>query len=194
MCPPASRWSARQRAASAGRHDRLTGRRLTCHPVSGRAAGGRRRWRWFALSGLVLFALISIWTAAKVNAAGQAGYDGKEALESAESAIAKGDVHKADKALDDAEASFTKARSEVHSLGPIRAVARQVPLARTQVRAAESFAGAGLDLTAAARRLTLAAHRLLDPNDPHTSVADAVKNLEDIQVALNGGITELHVA
>jgi hypothetical protein len=141
-----------------------------------------------------VFALLWIWTAAKVNAAGQAGFDGKEALESAETAIAKGDVHKADKALDDAEASFTKARSEVRSLGPLRAVARQVPLARTQVRAAESFAGAGLDLTAAARRLSLAANRLLEPEGQDPSVEEAIQHLEEIQVALDGGIKELHVA
>jgi hypothetical protein len=69
-----------------------------------------------------------------------------------------------------------------------------VPLARTQVRAAESFADAGLDLTAAARRLTEAADRLLEPNDPDTSVEEAIVALEDIQVALDDGVEELRTA
>jgi hypothetical protein len=146
-------------------------------------------------AGLGALALVlTAWVALKVNTAGQAGYDGKEALESAESSIAKGNIDEADAALDQAERSFAKARSEVRSLGPFRAVARQVPLVRTQVRAAESFAGAGLDLTAAARRLTITAHRLLEPNDPDTSVADAVKALEDIQVALDDGVAEMRSA
>ena len=97
--------------------------------MRGEASGGaRRRWRLYVALGVVAFALLWVWVGAKVNSAGQAGFDGKEALESAQKAIAAGDVDKADAALDQAEEAFERAQSEVHSLGPFRSVARQVPL------------------------------------------------------------------
>jgi len=49
--------------------------------VSRRAGGATRRWRW-VLAAVVLVALgMFVWVALTVRSAGQAGYEGKEALE-----------------------------------------------------------------------------------------------------------------
>ena len=158
---------------------------------------GRRihRWRWVAGAvGLVALGLF-VWVALTIRSAGQAGYDGKEALESAESAIAAGDVEQADAALDDAEASFQDGSLEGpgprapagRSAGRCRSCARRCGQPNPSPRWAWSS-------RTAARGITLAANHLLEPNDPDTSVADAVAALEEIQVALDDGVQEMRSA
>ena len=101
-----------------------------------RPAGGTKLRRIVIGVGLAALALVVIWAGLKINSAGRAGYDGKQALESAEAAIAEGDVDAADAALDEAEEAFSRARSSscgVKSRAVTDAPARLAVIAATPV-------------------------------------------------------------
>lgn len=140
----------------------------------------RRRLAIGVVAGAAL-ALVGGFTMVQVLQAASAGQRGRAALARAEAGLSAGDVAGARQDLASAQRAFTRTSEEMRALGPVAGVARVVPLLGTQVRAADTFADAGSNLSEAGQRLVDVADAILNPADQAVPVSAALDALRSTQ-------------
>jgi hypothetical protein len=150
---------------------------LKSHPAR------RRRLLVGALAGVALAALGG-FVVTQVLAAAAAGQRGRAALTRAEASLSARNLSEARQDLLTAQQSFTETRSEIDGLGIIASVARRIPVIGNQVKAADTFASAGLELSQAAQRLVDAADVIINPKDERLPISDALDALRETQQSL----------
>lgn len=128
--------------------------------------------------------LVAAFVLVHVIRAASAGQRGRAALSRAEAALSAGELSLARQDLVHAGRSFTEARSQIATLGPIAAVARRIPVVGTQLEAVDAFTTAGLDLSQAARPLVDAADSIVNPPDRRLPVSVAIDALRSTQRSL----------
>jgi hypothetical protein len=93
-----------------------------------------------------------------------------------------------------ADQSLRAMKRKLDGMGPIVAVAKLIPIVRSQVIAVETFQSAGIILTQAGLRLTEATQKVLDESTGSTPVSGAVEKLRAINASLSSGAESLRVA
>jgi hypothetical protein len=129
-------------------------------------------------------AALGLFTMAHLQSAASAGTRGRAALTRAEANLSARNLDAARQDLDAATAAFTETQAEMSSLGIIAKVARRIPIVGDQVKAVDTFAGAGLELAAAARRLVDAADTIVNPADQALPISAAMDALRTTQRSL----------
>lgn len=135
-----------------------------------------------ALGGFVLVQVLS---------AAAAGQRGRAALTRAEASLSARNLSEARQALLTAHQAFTETRSEIAGLGIVASVARRIPVVGNQVKAADTFASAGLNLSQAAQRLVDAADVIINPKDQRLPVSDALDALRETQQSLGPAVAAI---
>ena len=135
------------------------------------------------MAGLAL-ALLGGFVLSRVLAAAAAGQRGQAALSRAEANLSARNLPEARQDLVTAQQSFTETHAEIDGLGIVASVARRMPVVGTQVKAAEIFASAGLELSQAAHRLVDAADVIINPKDQRLPISDALTALRETQQTL----------
>lgn len=146
------------------------------------------------LIGLLVAAVVvvlGVFTLSHVLAAASAGQRGRTALTGAEANLSARNLAQAREALLTAHRSFTETRAEIDALGPIGAVARRIPVLGNQLKAADTFAGAGIELSAAAQELVDAADVIINPKDDRLPVSDALAALRGTQESLGPAVAAI---
>lgn len=132
-----------------------------------------------ALGGFILLQVVS--------AAGS-GRRGRAALARAEAAISARDLTAARRDLVVARQAFARTRAEIDALGPVAAVARRVPVLGNQVKAVDTFASAGSELSQAGGTLVDAAEAIVHPPDGRLPVSAALDALRGTQRSLGPAV------
>lgn len=135
-----------------------------------------------ALAALGCFVVVHVLSAAR------AGQRGRAALTRAEASLSARNLPEARHDLLTAQQSFVETRSEIAGLGIIASAARRVPVLGNQVKAADTFASAGLGLSQAAQRLVDAADVIINPKDQRLPVSDALNALRETQQSLGPAV------
>jgi hypothetical protein len=139
----------------------------------------------------VALAALGGFVLVQVLAAAAAGQRGRAALHRAEASLSARDLPAARQDLQTAQKSFTETRSEVDGLGIIASAARRIPVVGTQVKAADTFASAGLELSQAAQRLVDAADVIINPKDQRLPISDALNALRETHQALGPAVAAI---
>ena len=145
------------------------------------ARSHRRTWIWALVIALVLIA--AAYTAVRIVQAARQGSEGRASLLSAESALKNRDVKRAERLLQRAHAQFAKMHSDLDALGPLLPISKVIPLVRTQVRAAQTMASVGEELSTAGIDVARTSDGLLHPAHPHLPLAQAVGDLKNVNAA-----------
>jgi hypothetical protein len=139
----------------------------------------------------VALAAVGGFLLVQVLSAAAAGQRGQAALTRAEANLSARDLVAARQDLLTAQQSFTETRSEIEGLGVIASVARRIPVVGTHVKAADTFASAGLELSRAAQRLVDAADVIINPKDEQLPISDAIDALRETQQSLGPAIAAI---
>ena len=156
---------------------------------------GRRRIRRVLLgAGAVLLVAVATFGLVQSARAASFGRDGKASLIRAEQHLSRRDLDPARKELSSAHKSFQAMGAELDRLGPIRTVARFVPVLRSQIIAVESLQEAAVTVSLAGQRLTDAAQDALRSSEERIPLSGALDRLRSIQAPLAEGTTTLQAA
>jgi hypothetical protein len=128
--------------------------------------------------------VLGLFTLAHLLPAAAAGTRGRAALTRAEANLSARNLDAARQDLDAAEAAFAETQAEMSSLGIIAKVARRIPILGDQVKAVDTFAGAGLELSAAAQPLVDAADAIVNPANEALPISAAMDALRTTQQSL----------
>lgn len=151
-----------------------------------------RRWLWPAVIAVVLLAVA--YSAVRITQAARQGTAGRAALLGAEEALRAKDTQHAETLLRQAQKHFAAMHSDIAGLGPLLPVAKVIPLVRIQVRAAETLATVGEQLSTAGVDLAHSAQGLLHPAHPHLPLGEAVDDLKSVDSAAARAVTVLDSA
>jgi hypothetical protein len=135
--------------------------------------------------------LVGGYCIVQVSSAASAGQRGRVALIQAEASLSARNLPAARQDLLTAQQAFTETRDEIGDLGIIASVARLVPVVGTQVKAADTFASAGIDLSLAAQRLVDAADVIINPRDQQLPVSAALDALRVTQQSLGPAVAAI---
>jgi len=144
------------------------------------------------LGGLVL--VLAGFSLAHAATAGRAAIDGKAALLRSEGLIAGQKLDAARAELLGARANFEKTRKEMSTATRFLPVVRYLPVIRSQVKAVETLADAGLVLSDAGISLSDAADAIVAPQDDSASFSDALGELRNIRGLMATGLTSIDAA
>ena len=144
------------------------------------------------LGGLVL--VLAGFSLAHAATAGRAAIDGKAALLRSEGLIAGQKLDAARAELLGARANFEKTRKEMSTATRFLPVVRYVPVLRSQVKAVETLADAGLVLSDAGISLSDAADAIVAPQDDSASFSDSLGQLRNIRGLMATGLTSIDAA
>jgi len=136
-------------------------------------------------AGLGLWAAFTLF---HLVAAAEAGARGRSALTRAEASLSARDTDAARRELIAAQRAFTEIRSEIAALGPAASVARAMPLLGRQVKAVDTFATVGLELSTAGLPLVDAAHTIINPPDERLPISAAMDALRATQRSLGPAV------
>ena len=150
----------------------------------------RRLLRGLALGALVAGAYVAV-TLVQVSNAAEAG---KQALLSAEREMADQDLVDARYQVGRAQRAYADVDRALGRIGPFRVIAKQIPLVRVQIRAAEAFSDAGALLSDAAVDLVDASAAILEPEDEDLTIAQGLDGLREVQVALDRAVDAVDTA
>lgn len=170
-----------------------------CRPRSHRSAGAppaasRPKASFRFRASVAALVLAAAWGGEHTWAAATAGSQGRAALLRAEAELGSRRLDRASGALSDARRSFARMRNEMGGLGPLLPVARRVPFVRTQVRAVEVLAGAGILLARSGEEVVEAAAPILRPSDTGATFAGAVAGLRGADAHLRRGVAGVDAA
>jgi hypothetical protein len=143
---------------------------------------------------IAVVVVAGLYTAARIVQAAHQGTAGRESLLSAETALRAKDTGKAESMLRQAHAEFAAMHSDLDALGPLLPIAKVIPLVRAQVRAAETMAVVGAQLSTAGIDVAQASNGLLHPAHPHLPLSQAVGDLKSIHVATDNAVKVLDSA
>lgn len=129
-------------------------------------------------------AVLGLFTLSHLLSAASAGTRGRAALSRAEANLSARNLDAARQDLYAAKAAFTETQAEMSSLGIIAKVARRIPIVGDQVKAVDTFASAGLELSVAARPLVDAADTIINPADDALPISAAMDALRTTQRSL----------
>ena len=144
-----------------------------------------------AVAGVGVLAAFSL---SRANQAARLGLQGKQALLRAESHLGARRFAEAMQDLTRAQDAFVAMRAEVRSLGPLRFVARAIPLVRVQLRAVEAYADAGELLARGGQSATEAAAAVLQSDRPQRPVSEALDTLRQAHGAVDEGADAMEEA
>ncbi|MFP5319071.1 MAG: DUF4012 domain-containing protein [Acidimicrobiia bacterium] len=151
----------------------------------------RRRW---VVGAVLLVAVVGTFAALLAVRAGRHAVAAKAALLRAEQQLSARNLDPARTELAQARASLDLMDRELDRGRPLLAVAKVVPVVRSQVIAVETFQRAGLTLTDAGLRLADATQETLASTQGDTPVASALESMRKINGSLAVGSTSVQAA
>ena len=138
--------------------------------------------------------MLAGFSLAHAATAGRAAIDGKAALLRSEGLIAGQKLDAARAELLGARADFEKTRKEMSTATRFLPVVRYLPVIRSQVKAVETLADAGLVLSEAGISLSDAADAIVAPQDDSASFSDALGELRNIRGLMATGLNSIDAA
>lgn len=129
-----------------------------------------------------------------VLSAAKAAQRGRVALNQAEASLTARDTAAARQSLVVADHEFADTRSQIDALGPVASIARRLPIVGNQVKAVDTFAGAGLHLSRAAQPLVDAADTIVHPADDKIPISAAMDSLRTTQASLGPAVAAVSQA
>lgn len=139
-------------------------------------------------------ALLAGFSLVHLFAAASAGSRGRSALTQAEANLSARQLSVARENLETAHQAFRETQEEIGSLGIVASVARRVPFIGDQIKAVDTFANAGLELSAAARPLVDAADTIVNPAEQSLPISAAMDNLRSTQQSLGPAVAAISEA
>lgn len=143
---------------------------------------------------MLLLAVTGAFAALVAARAGRHAVDAKAALLRAEQQLSARNLDPARAELTLARASLDRMDREMDRGRPVLAVAKIVPVVRSQVIAVETFQRAGVTLTDAGLRLADATQETLASTQGDTPVATALESMRSINASLSVGSSSVQAA
>lgn len=137
---------------------------------------------------------MAVFTLGNLGVAAKAATDGRALLLRAEDDLAVDRLDDARRSLAGAEEAFARVGRRIDALGPIASTGRRLPLVRSQLRAVETFATVGVDLSRAGSTLVDAASQILASSGSPDGAAVSLAKLRTAQETMRSGITAVDAA
>jgi hypothetical protein len=154
----------------------------------------RRRRRNLGLGLAAALALVGGFTLIHLLRGATAAQRGKAALTRAEASLSARQIEATRQELDIAKEAFVETRARIRALGPVGSVVRLLPVLGNQLKAVDTLATAGLDLSTAGQPLVDAVDAVLHPADDRIPVSAAMDALRSTRATLGPALAAVSKA